>query len=84
MINAKIAEVEVLRSFFYYLLIDNYGDVPYVISTTKLHRRFQPSKVDREIIYDSLIYTVEKNLQYLKTSNLKYMATRNMAFASIG
>lgn len=78
-INAKIAELEVLRSYFYYLLMDNYGDVPYV--TVINDEGFKPSKVEREVVYDSLIQKVESNLQYLNKANLKYMATRNMAFA---
>ncbi|MGC9341840.1 MAG: RagB/SusD family nutrient uptake outer membrane protein, partial [Bacteroidales bacterium] len=32
-IEAKIAEVEVMRSFYYYLLMDNFGDVPYLTTT---------------------------------------------------
>lgn len=78
-ITAKIGELEVLRSFFYYLLIDNYGDVPYL--TKVVSGDLLPTKVNREVIYDSLVYTVEKNLPYLNSGNLKYMATKNMAFA---
>ena len=78
-IIAKIGEVEVLRSFFYYLLIDNYGDVPYV--TTILDPDALPNKVAREVIYDSLINTIERNAAALNHSDLKYMATSNMAYA---
>lgn len=78
-IMAKIGELEVLRSFFYYLLIDNYGDTPY--TTQIMSEGFQPSKVSREVIYDSLVYTVEKNLKYLNPGDLKYMANKNMAYA---
>ncbi|NPD85668.1 RagB/SusD family nutrient uptake outer membrane protein [Lentimicrobium sp. L6] len=78
-IKAKIAELEVLRAFFYYLLIDNYGDVPYVTSVQA--ESFLPEKIEREAIYDSLVSTVEQNLKYLNQGNLKYMATKNMAFA---
>lgn len=78
-ILVKIAEVEVLRSFFYYLLIDNYGDVPYV--TEVLDPNALPEKVNRKIIYDSLVNTVTRNVQFLNPANLKYMATTNMANA---
>ncbi len=80
-ILAKIAELETLRSFFYYLLMDNYGDVPYV--TQILDAGALPSKVARETIYDSLVITLENNLKYLNKGDLKYMATRNMAFATL-
>jgi len=79
-IRAKIGEVEVLRSFYYYLLMDNYGDVPYLV-TADISGDFQPEKVARAVVYDSIVNTVERNLHYLKTTDLKYMATRNMAFA---
>lgn len=77
---SKIGELEVLRSFFYYLLTDNYGDVPYLI-TADVPGDYQPPKVDRAIIYDSLIITIERNIPRLNSGNLKYMATKNMAFA---
>lgn len=79
-LRIKIAEVETLRSFYYYLLMDNYGDVPYLI-TANLPEGFAPEKVSREVIYDSLITTVERNLEYLKPINNKLMATRYMGFA---
>jgi hypothetical protein len=79
-IMAKVAEVEVLRSFYYYLLMDNYGDVPYLI-TADVPADFQPEKVGMEIVWDSLVITVERNLKYLKAVDLKYMATRNMGNA---
>jgi hypothetical protein len=79
-INAKIAEVEVMRSFYYYLLIDNYGDAPYLI-TANVADDFQPKKVAREIIYDSLINTVERSLSLLKAEDIKYLATRYMGFS---
>lgn len=78
-IQAKIGEMEVLRSFFYYLLIDNYGDAPYVSEV--IDGASLPEKVDREIIFDSLVNTLERNLPLLNTNNLKYMATKNMAFS---
>ncbi len=78
-ITAKMGELEVLRSFFYYLLIDNYGNVPYV--TEVLDPNALPLKVERSVIYDSLIMTIEKNISGLNPSNLKYMATKNMANA---
>lgn len=78
-ITAKIGELEVLRSFFYYLLIDNYGDVPYL--TEVADPNLLPEKVKREDIFVDLIYTIEKNLPNLSDANLKYMAAKNMAFA---
>jgi hypothetical protein len=79
-IRAKIAEVEVMRSFYYYLLIDNYGDAPY-LTTAILPAGFQPLKTKRAAIYDSIVKVVESNLKYLKPIDNKYMATRYMGFS---
>ena len=76
----KQAEMETFRSFFYYLLIDNFGDVPYL--TTTVDAPEQPTKVARAAIFDSLTTTIERNLPYLSasTSN-KTMVTKATAFA---
>lgn len=76
---SKIAEVEVLRSFFYYLLIDNYGDVPYL--TTTLNVPEKPYKLSRTAIFDSLTTTIEQNLGKLKSIDRKYMVTKNVGYA---
>jgi hypothetical protein len=79
-IKAKIAEVAVMRSFYYYLLMDNYGDAPY-LTTAILPADFLPTKIKRAAIYDSLITTMESSLKYLKPIDNKYMATRYMGFS---
>lgn len=78
-IKAKINEVQVVRSFYYYLLLDNYGDAPYL--TSAVTAPAEPYKIKREAIYDSLVATVESALPTLKPINNKYLATRYMAFA---
>jgi hypothetical protein len=81
-IKAKIGEVEVMRSFYYYLLLDNYGDAPY-LTTANLPDGFQPLKVKRVDIYDSIVNVIESNLKYLKPIDNKYLATRYMGFAML-
>lgn len=76
---AKMKEVEVLRSFYYYLLMDNYGSVPYLTSAKNAPEK--PFKISRKAVYDTLIATVTEALPYLKPINNKYMATRYMGFA---
>ncbi|MDY0027297.1 MAG: RagB/SusD family nutrient uptake outer membrane protein, partial [Lentimicrobium sp.] len=78
--RAKIAEVEVMRSFYYYLLLDNYGDAPY-LSTANVAADFEPMKIKRAAIYDSIVQVIEGNLRYLKPLDNKYMATRYMGYA---
>ena len=79
-IIAKIGEVEVMRSLYYYLLLDNYGDAPY-LTTAILPSDFLPVKNKRADIYDSIVQSLESNLKYLKPIDNKYMATRYMGFA---
>lgn len=78
-IDAKMAEVKTVRSFFYYLLIDNYGDAPYLTSTIDVPG--QPLKIKREAIYDSLVNTLNNSVPKLKDVDNKYMATKNMGYA---
>lgn len=79
-IKAKIGEVEVMRSFYYYILMDNYGDAPY-LTTAIFPEGFLPSKIKRAAIYDSIVTTVESNLKYLKLIDNKYLATRYMGYS---
>jgi hypothetical protein len=75
----KKHEVKTLRSFYYYILLDNYGDAPYL--TSAANAPALPMKISRAAMFDSLITTVKAALPYLKTSDLKYMATRYMGYA---
>jgi hypothetical protein len=76
---AKMKEVEVLRSFYYYLVIDNYGDAPYL--TTALNVPASPFKIKRAALYDSLVSTIKKALPSLKVMDKKSMATKYTAYA---
>jgi hypothetical protein len=78
-IDKKIAEVETVRAFFYYLLIDNFGDVPYITSIENAPKN--PFKLKREDIYDSLITSLESNASLLKAIDKKYLATRYLAYS---
>jgi len=78
-ILAKMDEVMVMRSFYYYLLIDNYGDAPYL--TSALNAPPQPYKIKREDIFHNIKNTVRNALANLKPIDNKYLATRYMGFA---
>lgn len=73
------AKMKVLRSYYYYLLIDNYGDVPYTTSFDDSPA--QPFKARREAIFDSLVTTIEEHVQYLPTTTSKYDVGKAMAFS---
>ena len=76
---AKKKEVQVLRSFYYYLLIDNYGDVPYLTSAKNAPDK--PFRIKRAALWDSLVTTVRSAVPYLKAADNKYMATKYMGYA---
>ncbi|NBC82393.1 MAG: RagB/SusD family nutrient uptake outer membrane protein, partial [Bacteroidetes bacterium] len=78
-IKEKIKEVETVRCFYYYLIIDNYGDAPYLTTTIGVPE--QPNKISRAAIFDSVTTTLENNLSSLKAIDNKLLATRYMAFA---
>lgn len=78
----KISEVEAIRSFYYYLLLDNYGDVPYL--TTYYGAPELPYKNLRANIHDSLIITLEQAIEYLPSIEnpvFKDFASQEMAQA---
>lgn len=72
-------EVEVMRSLYYYFLLDNYGSIPYLTSTIDVPEK--PLKISRTAAFDSITTTIEKNLPALKAINNSYLATRYMGFA---
>ena len=76
------AEVETIRSLYYFWLFDNYGDVPYL--TTYFSAPEQPFRNKRADIFDSLTTTLEKNYQLLNSienPTYKNYASKEMALA---
>lgn len=60
---AKIAEAKVLRAFYYYLLIDDYGNVPfYTNNNTTVDKIPQAS---RKVVYDFIVKELNENVELL-------------------
>lgn len=57
-----IAEVEVLRAFFYFMAIDGWGNVPYSIDYTDTS---YPDQKDRKFIFSFIERTITDNLPLL-------------------
>lgn len=76
---ATIAKLKIMRSYYYYLLIDNYGDVPYVTSFADAEQN--PSKDNREDIFYSIVEVVEESVKDLQPSSSKTAVTKGMAFS---
>lgn len=71
--ESLIAEMKVARAFYYWLLIDNYGDVPYV---TKTEVGELPSKTARANIYEMIVDDILTSLNNLSTENNIKMYSR--------
>lgn len=73
-----ISKLKTLRAFYYYLLIDNYGNVPLVTSFTKAEK--QPKKTDKKVIYEFILKDVKESLPYLPSSAQKFAVSKGMAY----
>ncbi len=78
-IDAGVAKGKFLRAYYYYLLIDNYGDVPYI--TSFLNAPTLPVKANREDIFDSIVKDIESNIPKVQPSQSKTAAGLGMAYS---
>lgn len=77
-VATTVAKLKIMRAFYYYLLIDNYGSVPYV--TEFAGAEDFPSKTDRAIIFNNIVKEIKDNVGYLQTSASKTAASKGMAY----
>lgn len=62
--DSYLAELRVLRSSYYYMLDDYYGNVPYV-TQWNLPKDYLPEQISRTALTDSIIQEVKADLPYL-------------------
>ncbi len=74
-----IAKAKILRAYYYYLLIDNYKDVPYV--TSFLNADQQPNKTPRATIFNNIVQELEESYPLVAASTSKTAVTKGMAFS---
>jgi len=74
-----IAKLKVLRAFYYYLLIDNYGDVPYV--TSFFDAPAEPMKEDKAVIWENIVEDLEASLPYMPVGVNDFAVSKGMAYA---
>ncbi len=77
--SATIAKLKIMRAYYYYLLIDNYGDVPYV--TKFAGAEAKPHLTKRADIFDAITVDVEQSIPFLPESNTKTGVSKGMAFS---
>lgn len=77
-IDLALAKAKIMRAYYYYLLIDNYGDVPYV--TEFKNADPAPSKTPRAQIFNSIVQEIKDNIPFLSYTTPKTAVTRGMAY----
>lgn len=63
---SKIAEAKVLRAFFYYLLIDDYGNVPFYTDNNITVDKIP--QASRQEVYTFIVKELTENVESLSTS----------------
>jgi hypothetical protein len=74
-----IAKLKVMRAYYYYLLIDNYGDVPYVTSYSSAPA--MPFKEHKAVIWDSITTDLEANVGLVAASATRTVISKGFAFS---
>ena len=59
-----IAEIKVARAFYYYLLLDNFGNVP-IVTQFDVPKGFLPTQSNRQLVYDFVLKEVNDNISLL-------------------
>jgi hypothetical protein len=75
--KASIAKFMAIRAFYYWLLIDNYGDVPYVTSYAKAEAK--PFKNTRAFVFDKIVNDLLWSIPKLNSSSVHYAVSKGMA-----
>lgn len=75
--KTAIAKFIALRSFYYWQLIDNYGDVPYVTSFLKAEEK--PFKSKRAYVFNQIVKDLEWAIPRLSKTTVRYTVSKGMA-----
>lgn len=63
------AEALFLRSFYYFNLIQGWGDVPFKLESTKSVNKLSLPRTDKQVIYDQIIKDIETAIPNLYSAN---------------
>ncbi|PIF32289.1 putative outer membrane starch-binding protein [Flavobacterium sp. 9] len=63
--SSKIAEAKVLRAFFYYLLIDDFGNVPFYTDNNITVDKIP--QASRQVVFDFIVSELKANVDLLPT-----------------
>lgn len=66
--SSVLAELKVLRAFYYYQLCDNYGNVP-IVDKYDVPSDYLPTQSTRLEVYNYVISSIEENIDLLSETN---------------
>jgi hypothetical protein len=72
------AKLLAMRAFYYWCLIDNYGDVPFLLTLENAPEK--PTKTKRDVIFNEIVKQLEENVKYIPSGGRATAATKGMAF----
>lgn len=79
-VQLTIAKLKIIRAYYYYCAIDNYGDVPYLTSFADAPQ--QPYKTRRATVFNNIVQEIEASIPYLPSGQgSKNAVNRGMAFS---
>jgi len=76
--RATVAKLKAMRAFYYYQLIDNYGDVPYYTGYSTAPEF--PFKEHRAIVWDSIVADLESVIELVPVSSTKTVISQGFAY----
>lgn len=72
------AQIITMRSFYYWLAIDNYGDVPYVINYVDAPAK--PFKEHRDVIWQGVVNDLESVVDMVPSTSTRTLISKGMAY----
>lgn len=75
-----LAEIKILRAFFYYWATDNWGNIPFTLDYSE---RGFPQQKSRQFVYDYLVEEITSNVEFLQdqpTPEYYGRVTKGMAY----
>ena len=74
-----LAQLKVMRGFYYYILIDSYGDVPYVTSFSNADPA--PSRMPRAEVFNNIVTEVTASIESLEDPSRASSISKGTAYA---
>ena len=67
--NKAIAEAKCLRAFYYFHLVQGWGDVPFRLESTESVIGLDAERTDKEIIYEQILSDMKNSIEFLPESS---------------